>query len=1075
MRIPLFSGLLQILICSLTLMFSVSGQCLGDQRSYLLEFKNSLSFDSEFSTKLVRWNESVDCCSWEGVTCSKGHVVGLNLDGETIDGGLDSSSSLFRLHYLEHLNLVYENVEPSQIPPEFGKLTNLRYLNLSYSGFTGQIPVEISRLIRLVTLDLSFISFEIELTLLDPNLATLVQNLTRLEELYLDGVIIACEGKEWCQALSSSLPNLRVLSMSYCDLQGQPESSLQKLQSLKIINLNHNNISAPVPEFFADFRNLTSLNLRSCGLNGQFPKKIFQVPTLQTVDLSNNELLQGSLPEFYPNGSLQSLLLTGTNFSGTLPDSIGNLKRFFEMDLSRCNFNGSIPSSMANLTQLVYLNMSVNYFTGPIPSFSMAKNLTMIDLSYNHLTGKITFAHWKELQRLVGLYLLHNSLEGSIPESLFSLPSLRKLHLSNNHFSGQLHEFSNDSSFLLEELDLSSNHLEGPIPMSIFELQGLYSLTLSSNNFNGSLQLNVIQQLRNLTSLDISKNNLLIEYNGTNSLLSSFPKIETLVLASNKLKTFPEFLRNQTSLSKLDLSNNQMHGEIPNWFWKLPALNYVNLSCNYLEGLLLNLHSLVFLDLHSNQLQGQLPTPLPFFFYLDLSRNNFNSVIPALDLSWTDNIHSGFLSLSSNKFHGKIPESICNATSLRVLDLSNNSINGTIPHCISSMSNGLRVLHLGRNNLTGKISDTFPSDCSLQTLNVNKNLLEGLVPKSLANCTNLEVLDIGNNQIHDVFPCYLKGLSNLRVLVLQSNKFYGYVGCGGPNVTWPMLQIVDLASNNFSGKISINTLPNSKAMMVDNEAQSELNVLHFEESYIHYLDPITSFIVKDYYQDVITITIKGQVIELVKILTIFSSIDISCNSLEGPIPEEIGILKSLHILNLSHNAFTGRIPPSLGKLSQLESLDLSSNKLIGEIPVQLADGLIFLSVLNLSFNQLVGPIPYIKQFATFLESSFEGNKGLYGCPLKTKCAFAEPRSSPPTSEDNDSNSWPLIDWNYLSLELGFVFGLGMIIWPLVFCKRWRIQYCKHVDDILFRIFPQLYLGGKQYRGIRAHRNVGRRQ
>jgi Leucine-rich repeat (LRR) protein len=60
-----------------------------------------------------------------------------------------------------------------------------------------------------------------------------------------------------------------------------------------------------------------------------------------------------------------------------------------------------------------------------------------------------------------------------------------------------------------------------------------------------------------------------------------------------------------------------------------------------------------------------------------------------------------------------------------------------------------------------------------------------------------------------------------------------------------------------------------------------------------------------------------------------------------------------------------KIPASLGKLSCLESLDLSSNKLTGEIPMQLANGLIFLSVLNLSFNQLVGQIPFIKQFATF--------------------------------------------------------------------------------------------------------------
>ena len=82
MRIPLFSRLLQILICSLTLVFAVSGQCLGDQRSYLLELKNSLEFDSGYSTKLVSWNESADCCSWEGVTCSEGRVVGLNLDNE---------------------------------------------------------------------------------------------------------------------------------------------------------------------------------------------------------------------------------------------------------------------------------------------------------------------------------------------------------------------------------------------------------------------------------------------------------------------------------------------------------------------------------------------------------------------------------------------------------------------------------------------------------------------------------------------------------------------------------------------------------------------------------------------------------------------------------------------------------------------------------------------------------------------------------------------------------------------------------------------------------------------------------
>jgi hypothetical protein len=199
--------------------------------------------------------------------------------------------------------------------------------------------------------------------------------------------------------------------------------------------------------------------------------------------------------------------------------------------------------------------------------------------------------------------------------------------------------------------------------------------------------------------------------------------------------------------------------------------------------------------------------------------------------------------------------------------------------------------------------------------------------------------------------------------------------------------------------------------------------------------------------------------ELVKILTIFTSIDFSCNNLEGPIPEEFGELRSLYLLNLSHNALTGQIPPSLANLTQLGVIRLVKQQAYRGDPVQLADGLIFLSVLNLSFNQLVGQIPQIKQFATFSEASYAGNKGLCGFPLNAECTHAEP-ISPPTFDESPSNSENMIDWNFISAELGFVFGFGIVIGPLMFCKRWRIWYSKRIDDILFRIFPQLYLRNK---------------
>ncbi|XP_062171104.1 receptor-like protein 6 [Alnus glutinosa] len=941
------------------------------------------------SNKLVKWNQSVDCCSWEGVTCHEGRVIGLDLTNESISGGLDDTSSLFSLQHLQSLSLAYNDFNYSQIPSQFDKLANLSYLNLSYANFVGQIPIAISHLTRLVTLDLSCNYYRLYLE--NPNLNMLIQNLSDLIELHLDDVAISMQGKEWCRILSSSLPNLRVLSLSNCDLLGPIDSSLRNLKSLSVIRLNGNNIASPVPIFFANFKNLTSLEVSSSWLNGTFPKKIFQVPTLQMLDLSNNEDLQGSLPEFPLNGSFRTMVLRGTNFSGTLPHSIGNLKMLSTLDVSYCNFSGSIPDSMASLTQLVFLDMSSNMFSGSIPAFSMAKNLTNLDLSSNNLTGQITSTQWEQLLKLEYLYLDKNSLNGSIPVSLFSLRSLKVLGLWSNQFSGQLKEFSNVSSYMLEYIDLNDNQLEGPIPMSIFEYRGLKGLSLGSNKFNNSLDLSVIQPLKNLSYLDLSHINLLTEYNDFNFSLS-LVQLQTVILASCKLKKFPDFLRNQSNLYYLDLSNNQIYGELATSIGQFGAF-------------------------------------------------------------------AQYLSFSSNKFHGSIPRSICNATQLQLIDLSNNSFGGEIPQCLIEMSGiELEVLNLRKNKLNGTIPDAFSDNCDLQILALNKNQLEGGLPKSLANCSRLEVLDIGNNHIEGTFPFYLNHAS-LRVLVLRSNKFYGPISNPKHNAPWPMLQIVDVASNNFTGNLPIMLLSSCMAMM------DRAHEAHSRLSYLQISTP-NGF----YYQDTITITNKGLEVELVKILTIVVNLDFSCNNFDGPLPKEIGELTLLYILNLSHNALTGEIPASLGKLSNLESLDLSNNELTGKIPVQLANGLIFLSVLNLSFNQLVGQIPFIKQFATFSENSFKGNERLCDLPLKSQCSLEEPRLPPPTYEESN---WSMIDWNYISAELGFVFGFGFAIGPLMFWKRWRIWYYKHVDDILFKIFPQLYLG-KEHHRRQTFRNQGLR-
>ncbi|KAH0635227.1 hypothetical protein KY289_035142 [Solanum tuberosum] len=136
--------------------FFVSSKCLDDQKSLLLQLKDSLQYDSSLSTKLARWNDNTsECCNWDGVKCDLyGHVIALELDNELISSGVENSSALLSFEYLEKLNLAYNRFDVG-IPVGIYNLVNLKYLNLSNAGFFGQIPMTLSRLTRLVTLDLS--------------------------------------------------------------------------------------------------------------------------------------------------------------------------------------------------------------------------------------------------------------------------------------------------------------------------------------------------------------------------------------------------------------------------------------------------------------------------------------------------------------------------------------------------------------------------------------------------------------------------------------------------------------------------------------------------------------------------------------------------------------------------------------------------------------------------------------------------------------------------------------------------------------------------------------------------------
>ncbi|XP_058111845.1 receptor-like protein 7 [Magnolia sinica] len=629
--------------------------------------------------------------------------------------------------------------------------------------------------------------------------------------------------------------------------------SLFHLRSLQKLNLAYNDFDGSrIPSGFDQLTSLTHLNLSGLSFCGQIPLEISRLTTLVSLDLSHNQYLNASsfkylklenpsigavvqnlsnLSELYldwvdillqgqtldlPLPSIRKLSLRDCGLSGSLYSFLSQHHFLSEIDLSYNNFSSAVPNFIGNLSSLTSLLLADCGLHGRFPeSVFQLPNLQIIDISRNPLVA-INLPEFPQNNTLQQLILSHTGLSGKFPDSLNNLKFLTQLDFSRIITVLTFEPYQ--TAISLENIHLGNNKLKGMIPRFIFQLTKLEDLDVSSNNFS-VVELGLFQNLKNLYSLDLSDNNLSVQDGSGNSTFSSIPQIESLLLRSCNISTFPNFLRNQEQLRQLDFSNNKISGEIPKWIWEIGngSLNYLNLSHNVLREIEpsphLSLSDLSILDISSNMLEGSLPIPSP-------------SII--------------FFSISNNSFHGEIPRSVCNATSLTVLDLSYNHFIGQIPTCLGEIGDAIAVLNLQGNAFNGTLVQTFKEGCNIQMLDLSGNQLEGQVPRSLANCKMLEVLNLANNQIHDTFPLWLEALSQLRVLVLRSNQFHGTIGHPLTNHPFPLLQIFDLSFNSFEGNLPSNMFKSWKAMMDEDKSQTLVLSKMINGSSIYYRNKVST-------------------------------------------------------------------------------------------------------------------------------------------------------------------------------------------------------------------------------------------
>lgn len=272
------------------------------------------------------------------------------------------------------------------------------------------------------------------------------------------------------------------------------------------------------------------------------------------------------------------------------------------------------------------------------------------------------------------------------------------------------------------------------------------------------------------------------------------------------------------------------------------------------------------------------------------------------------NLNLGFSSLSNN-LTGSLPASLTGLSHLKLLDVSNNALTGSIPH-LSGLT-GLQTADFSFNSFSGSLPPldglsqlqyfaaascglsgaipTLSGLASLHGFNVFGNALDGPIPP-LSDLVSLESFNAGRNALTGEIPS-LSGLTQLVTFDVSENQLSGSL---------PLLDgLANLALFSAANNVLTGAIPSLSGLPALSYFDVSVNQL---AGAIPSLDGL------------------GQ-------LNIFS---VSDNLLTGPLPSLTG-LALLYAFDADWNSLSGSIPP-LADLTNLAYFDIDNNRLSGAVP-----------------------------------------------------------------------------------------------------------------------------------------------
>ncbi|KAG6525553.1 hypothetical protein ZIOFF_015515 [Zingiber officinale] len=223
----------------------------------------------------------------------------------------------------------------------------------------------------------------------------------------------------------------------------------------------------------------------------------------------------------------------------------------------------------------------------------------------------------------------------------------------------------------MEHLNLSSAVFNGLIPQQLGNLSNLRSLDLRCCR-STQVWLDDLNWLTQLTSLEYLDMSCVDFSTAATSWLHqiNYNSLEHLVFSGCWLEDATE---DDTSIMGLNSSSNQLKENVSvNVFRKLKHLNLVGNSLTKIPFDMRSLVNLEYLDLSSNEITGEISLSkgnLIHLKHLDMSGNQISGEIP---LNLCNHIHLEYLDLHDNQVTKEIPVSMENLIYLKYLDLHGN-------------------------------------------------------------------------------------------------------------------------------------------------------------------------------------------------------------------------------------------------------------------------------------------------------------------------------------------------------------------------------------------------------------------